>query len=292
MLISVYLSGCSYFLLEEKSVPQNEIVSAYQYSPVASKNFSLTEQSPGNYKISFNSFDGALVNGQISYPNNLQTKHPVLVGVSPMGRNYNRWWLDSFKERPTVSKVNKIGSAALENGYAVVAIDARYHGSRKDPNRTLRSIMNDLQYFGDKTTYEEMIVDTVKDYRVLLDWLESQEMIDSTNIVMAGYSMGGQISLLTTSLDDRVKKVISIVPPFIDDTVALAAPKNLISLINSAEVLLITSDDDEHATKEENIALLNQIGSSKKDHIIFESGHILPANYVESVQDWLFKIEE
>ena len=287
ILISAYLSGCSYFLLEEQQIPQKEIIAAYQYSPVPLTNFSLTELSPGNYKIAFNSFDGALVNGQISYPNNNQTKHPVLVGVSPMGRNYNRWWLDSFKQRPTVSNVNKIASAALENGYAVVAIDARYHGSRKDPNRTLRSIMNDLQYFGDKTTYEEMIVNTVKDYRVLLDWLENQEMIDRDNLVMAGYSMGGQISLLTASVDHRIGKVVSIVPPFIDDTVALAAPKNLVSLLDNVEVLFITADDDEYATEEQNLLILKQIGSSKKEHIVFESDHILPANYVNSVKDWL-----
>ena len=110
--------------------------------------------------------------------------------------------------------------------------------------------MNDLHFFGDKSTYEEMIVNTVRDYRVLLDWLESQNRIDSRNIVMAGYSMGGQVALLTASVDDRVNGVVSIVPPYLDDKVALVAPKNVVSLLDSAQVLLITSDDDENASEE------------------------------------------
>ena len=84
-----------------------------------------------------------------------------------MGRGYQRWWSESFKGRPTVTQVNKITKLADKNGYVVISIDARYHGKRKKPERTLRSIMNDLHFFGDKTDYEAMIKNTVIDHRVL-----------------------------------------------------------------------------------------------------------------------------
>lgn len=268
-------------------IPQEEIIASYQYQPVNTENFKLQELDSNSYKLSFRSFDGSIVNGQISFPQSCIAKCPVLLGVSAMGRNYNRWWIDSWKGRATVTSVNKLGEVALQNGYALVAIDARYHGSRKSPDKTLRSIMNDLHFFGDKSSYEKMILNTVKDYRVLIDWLSNHERIDKESIVMAGYSMGGQISLLAASVDSRISRIVSIVPPYLDDKVALAAPKNLVSLITSPQVLLITSDDDENASVAENLSLFNLIASAEKSHLVLEGGHILPANYVKSVESWL-----
>ena len=106
---------------------------------------------------------------------------------------------------------------------------------------------------------------------------------------MAGYSMGAQVTFLTAAIDNRVKNIVSIVPPFLDDKVALVAPKNLASLVNTAKVLLITSDNDEYASEEENKLLFNVIPSTNKQHIIFEGNHILPDNYVDAVKGWLVK---
>ena len=278
-----------YFFISLKELPlsQQFIVDSYDYPAVNTSTFELNELEPNNYKLSFQSFDGSIVNGQISFPSECYLKCPVLVGVSAMGRNYNRWWIDSWKDRPTVTNVNKIGKAALNNGYVVVAIDARYHGSRKDPEKTLRSIMNDLYFFGDKAPYEEMIVNTVKDYRVLIDWLSTNNKIDSERIVMAGYSMGGQISLLTASVDKRISEVISIVPPSLDDKVAKVAPKNVVPLIAASRLLLVTSDDDENASVGENKFLYDLISTSDKEHLVFEGDHILPVSYVDSVEKWL-----
>ena len=279
----------NFIALKPIKITQKDIISSYQFTSTQPTKFKLKELNSQSFRITFRSFDGSIVNGQITYPNQDKASYPVLVGVSAMGKNYNRWWLDSFKGKPTVTNVNKIGKAALDAGYAVVAIDARYHGSRKDPDKTLRSIMNDLYFFGDKTSYEEMIVGTVKDYRILLDWLNSQKKIDSNNIIMAGYSMGAQVSLITAAIDNRIKNVVSIVPPFLDDKVSLVAPKNLVSLVNTAKVLLITSDDDENASEDENKFLFNLIPTPNKEHIIFKGNHILPDNYVDTVKDWLVK---
>lgn len=287
VLIVGFLSWYFFIALKPVAIPQPEIVKSYDYASATTGDVELEQISAGSFNIKYNSFDGALVRGRITYPDNGASQHPVLVGVSAMGRNYNRWWVDSFKGRPTVTNVDKLAQAALDNGFAVVAIDARYHGSRKDPNKPLRSIMNNMIFFGNKTAYEEMIVNTVKDYRVLLDWLEKNARIDAGNIIMAGYSMGGQISLLTAAVDDRINGVVSIVPPYLDDKVAVVAPKNLVSLINAVPLLLLTSDDDENASVKENSLLFNQIASPEKSHEIFEGSHILPTEYVDTVRNWL-----
>ena len=278
----------TFVALKPAPLPLSQIVPFYDYAPIDLSGVSSTEVDSNTYEISFHSFDGSLVKGQISYPSTCAKKCPVVVGISAMGRNYNRWWLDSWKGRPTVTSVNKIGSAVINDGYALVAIDARYHGSRKDPKKTLRSIMNDMNFFGDKSSYEEMIINTAKDYRVLIDWLETNSRIDSKNITVAGYSMGGQLSLLIGSIDSRVSQVISIVPPYLDDKVALVAPKNLVPrLEEEVNILLLTSDDDENASNEQNLELYDAIPSKNKEHLIYEGSHILPSAYVEDVITWL-----
>ena len=282
----------AFVALKEFSIPQEDIIDAYTYEPPSDLEMEVEQIEADKYKFSYKSFDGAVVNGQLSYPSIKSQKYPVFIGVSAMGRGYQRWWVDSFKGRPTVSQVNKITSMANNLGYAVIAIDARYHGTRKDPDRSLQSIMNDLNFFGNKDTYESMIKDTVLDYRVLIDWINQQQIFDNQKIVIGGYSMGGQVALLAASTDHRIERVLSIVPPHLDDKVALVAPKNFVSLLEGREVLLVTANDDENATKKENQILFDSINTSEKLHITFEGDHILPDNYVSSLEDWLTLSDE
>mgnify|MGYP001306117546 CR=1 FL=1 len=63
--------------------------------------------------------------------------------------------------------------------------------------------------------------------------------------------------------------------------------KNFVSLLEGREVLLVTENDDENATKIENPILFNVFNTSEKLHITFEGDHILPDNYVSSLENWL-----
>lgn len=279
--LAIFLYWHAFIALEESPMEQGNILEAYDYQPVENLQLDMTETSPNVFSFTYESFDSEVVYGQISYPESTADKYPVLIGVSAMGRSYVRWWVDTFNGNPTVTQVNRITDLANRNGYAVISIDARYHGKRKDPDRTLRSIMNDLHFFGDKRDYEAMIRDTVLDHRVLLDWIARQDNLDIERVKVAGYSMGGQISLILGSVDARVSDIISIVPPFIDDKIALVAPKNLVSLLGDKPVLLITAADDENASATDNDFLFDLLPGSNKERIDFDGGHILPEDYVD-----------
>lgn len=279
--ILTFLYWYKFIALKEMPLEQNEILQAYIYQPKERLEMKMTETVRNIFTFSFKTFDGEVVYGQISYPDGKSEQYPVLIGISAMGRSYVRWWVDSFNGNPTVTQVNKIADLADRNGYVVISIDARYHGKRKDPDRTLRSIMNDLHFFGDKSDYEAMIRDTVLDHRVLLDWIERQNNLDMTKIRVAGYSMGGQIALILGSIDGRVSDIISIVPPFVNDKIARVAPKNLVSLLGDKPVLLITADNDENAKEKENDFLFSLMPGANKERIDFEGGHILPQGYVD-----------
>ena len=257
----------TFIALKQEPIAQQPLLEAYQYQSDFDINFKTQQLDDRNYQFSYNSYDGDVVKGQISYPEKIADNYPVLIGVSAMGRGYARWWADSFKGRPTLTQVHKIAKLASSKGYIVIAIDARFHSTRKDPNLTLRSIWNDLHFFGNKTPYESMIKDTVIDHRVLLDWMERQKKFKANSITVAGYSMGGQISLLLGSIDSRIDKIISIVPPYIDDKIALVAPKNVVSLLMDKPVHLIFARDDENASVEDNDYLYSLITSKNKSRI-------------------------
>jgi esterase/lipase len=92
--------------------------------------------------------------------------------------------------------------------------------------------------------------------------------------------MGGQVALLMGAVDNTVKQIISVVPPFIDNKVALVSPLNLASKIDTARVLIIYGEYDDVATPIQNQLVFENIASTDKQIVSFEEDHILPIDYV------------
>jgi dienelactone hydrolase len=241
------------------------------------------------------SFDGTWVPGRLVQAvdplghDSMPSKQPVLLGLHPMGRTHWRWWQSEIKGRPTVEKTHLVTERALQAGYVVIALDAREHGDRKDPQRPLnaRQLLRNLHLWGEREPYERLIVDTVKDYRVLLDWIERQPRLDAGRIRAAGYSMGAQMSLLLAATDKRVRSVAAMVPPHLNCTVAAVSPTTFAAGLADVEIWLLTADDDEFASRSENAALFAALPGTAKKHLTFASGHLLPPTYVEQLQPWL-----
>lgn len=238
------------------------------------------------------SFDGALARGHIVYPADpavVAAPRPVLLGLHAMGRTHWRWSQAEFKGRPTIENTHHLTELALQQGYVVMALDAREHGDRKNHDHPLiaRELLRNLHWWGEREPYERLIVDTVKDWRVLLDWVVRQPQFDRGNIRAAGYSMGAQMALLLAGTDGRVSAVAAMVPPGLTDRVAVVAPLNVAPKLTSTRVWLLTADSDEHASVAENAALFAAIPGPGKQHLRFDSGHLLPAGYVECLRPWL-----
>ena len=252
----------------------------------------LTPRDGHAVDLRLQSFDGELLTGRIVYPSDpaqATRPFPVLIGLHAMGRSHRRWWHDEVSGRPTIEQTHRLTQIALQQGYAVVAIDARGHGQRRHLGQTplAQRAMRDMHWFGRRAGYERMIIDTVRDHRVLLDWLVAQPHLDAARIVASGYSMGAQGALLLAGLDDRVRAVAAMVPPHLGDNVAVVAPINLVAGLQGKRVWLLSGNDDDHASPAENQALFDAIPSADKKHLRFESGHLLPADYVESLAEWL-----
>ncbi|MGY5796845.1 alpha/beta hydrolase family protein [Rheinheimera faecalis] len=278
------------FGLKPYSLSAEELSARYAYSMKQQVQLELKELMPESFEFTYQSFDGVTVNGRISYPQDpktIQNPVPVLIGAHAMGRSQIRWWQDSFKDRATFEQTDKITAMALAKGYAVVAIDARHHGLRKDPDLSVVDIIDNLHWWGEREPYETMLVDTVRDHRVLLDWLVQQPMLDKNNIKLAGYSMGAQISLLLAGVDSRIHSVAAIVPPHMNSTTAVVAPLNVMAGLSDNQVWLFTADDDEYASIKQNQQLFDALPNPDKKLFRFDSGHLLPADYVTKLEPWL-----
>ena len=238
------------------------------------------------------SFDGAVANGRIVYPADpavLAAPRPVLLGMHAMGRSHWRWSEAEFKGKRTIENTHRLAELALQQGYVVIALDAREHGDRKNADKPLtpRELLRNLHWWGEREPYERLIVDTVKDWRVLLDWVAQQPQFDRSNIRAAGYSMGAQMALLLAGTDGRVSAVAAMVPPGLTNRVAVVAPLNVAPQLAASRVWLLTADDDDHASVDENASLFTALPGAGKQHLRFAGGHLLPADYVERLLPWL-----
>lgn len=277
------------FGLKPYTVTPTQISERYSYSMIQPMTMQLESTDNTHFSFSYRSFDGAVVNGQLRYPMPLHDSKeslPVLIGAHAMGRSQVRWWQDSFKDRPTLENTDKMTTMALASGYAVVTIDARNHGERKDPTHGIAAIIRNLHWWGQREPYEAMLIDTVRDHRVLLDWLTAQPQFDPHNINIAGYSMGAHISLLLAGTDARINRVLAIVPPHISNRTAIVAPKNILAGLADNDIWLLSANRDEYASKKQNHQLFNALPTNNKKHFTFDGGHLLPASYVRTVENW------
>lgn len=285
LAVAAAAAGWHFVWLKPYSLTPAELHARYAYKEAF---------APGeghSVHIRLQSFDGEMLHGRIVYPSDpaqAARPFPVLIGMHAMGRSHLRWWQPDVSGRPTIEQTHRITQMALQQGYAVVAIDARGHGERRHLGQPplAKRAMRDMHWFGRRQAYEQMIIDTVRDHRVLLDWLTAQSHLDASRIRAAGYSMGAQGALLLAGLDERVQAVAAMVPPHLGDNVAVVAPIGLVAGLQGKRVWLLTGDEDDHASPKENQALFDAIPSQDKQHLRFESGHLLPTDYVEKLSDW------
>lgn len=86
-----FLYWYGFIALEELPMEQREILKAYDYQPKENLEMTMTETDPNVFSFTYESFDGEVVYGQISYPDDESEKYPVLIGISAMGRNDYIW---------------------------------------------------------------------------------------------------------------------------------------------------------------------------------------------------------
>jgi dienelactone hydrolase len=232
-------------------------------------------------KIVFRSFRGDWVNGYIGIPKEGTAPYPCVI-ILHGGGYYSAALWDQGDPRSYDIMHNYI-----QSGFAVLALDAQYHGERKI-NSNFDSVMKMLE----EKRYNQirnLNLNTVTDYRQAFDYLETRPEIDSSHIAAHGYSMGGIMAFLLTALDPRIKVCVTCAAPISTFPAVVWSPYFFAHDVDDCAMLMLMGNKDPWYTVEDAQKTFDLIPSATKELKFYDSGHILPREYEKKAHDWLKK---
>ncbi len=245
-------------------------------------NLTLTPLNDGKpdsrSELRFISDDGQPVNGIVATSAVDDSKKLAMV-MHPMGIDQQFWWSDK-----SPLGAQKITQALLSQGYTVISLDARQHGQRAREGFGPKELLT-RAHSDEPRVYIDTIIGTVRDYRIALKWAKATYQPE--DILVMGYSMGAQMSLLLAAFEPQVNRVVTMVPPYVNSLTSPVAPRVHGARIHSAEVLWLAGTKDPHSSKEKTQAAFNRIKSDDKSLIWFDSGHRLPPEFVTTVIEFV-----
>ena len=240
-------------------------------------------------KIVFRGAQGFLVPGYFQLPPGGPGPHPCVLLLHGWSGGKDNWWQDGNY----VSGGN-LREALLAAGFAVLALDAQCHGDRISQNDFAPVNHYVDESAGDKQrkgyfTLNEIYIQTTRDYRRAIDYLETRSDIDKSRIGAIGYSMGGTQTFLLTGVEPRIKAAVAVATPAEKSKWSPVAPQNFIRGIGQRPLLTILGRSDPMCSVEHARELQSLLESKPKDQVFFDAGHKLPADYVPRAVAWMQK---
>lgn len=234
-------------------------------------------------RVVFRSTRDGMVTAYVALPRRGQGPYPLVLLLHSLTGSKEDWW-----QVGNYTSGGDVTYALLRAGFAVAMLDIQYHGDRRAYNGFEDPGPMVLQHNW-SNRYREMIVQSVIDYRALLDILALRADIDSNRVAALGYSLGGMMTFILTAVDPRIRAAVACAsPPFQRNPLrAAVAPQNFAPAVDGRPFLLIAGSRDGTNIVAETTALFNLIASDRKDLRFFDSDHQLPRAYVDSASQWL-----
>lgn len=248
----------------------------------------LDEKDYIREKIVFRGANDYRVPGYLAIPKTGIPPYPLVLQIHGMTLSKEDFWRsDSYH------KGNLLTQALLDEGFAVLALDAQYHGERilfNDFQSTLIMLFRKQQI----NRLREMVVQTVVDYRRAMDYLETRKEIDPDRIGVIGYSLGGAMAFVLTGVDPCIKVITACVTPCLirqrwpdQHNISAIAPTNFVRAIHGRPTLMLMGKNDTgQCTVEEARALYDLIEGEAKEIVFYDSGHRLPVEHVSKAVKW------
>ncbi|HOD52547.1 MAG TPA: alpha/beta fold hydrolase [Candidatus Hydrogenedentes bacterium] len=238
------------------------------------------------YKLVFRGVQGFLVPGYLEIPESATKPYPLVVLLHGWSGGKDNWW-----EKKNYISGSEMRTALLKSGYAVLAFDAAAHGERS----------NEIDYLH-VNTYEdpaapprrnyfsipEIVIQTVKDCRRALDYMEERGDIDMSRVGLVGYSMGGVNTMLLLAIEPRIKMGVACVPPWYNAAWKPVEPVDYTWGLGDKPLLMLLGRMDEFYTE-------GQIEASRKAYlnldttktIWYDTDHQLTPRYVHDALAWV-----
>ena len=144
---------------------------------------------------------------------------------------------------------------------------------------------------------------TVKDVRIIMDYLQLRFEVPDLKFNIIGYSMGGAIAILLNATDNRITSIVACVPPLnhpekeimgfnwskeIKNGLSNITPSNY-SVFQKSPIMLLMGKKDFFYTEKEVSTFIKEIPKTKKELKYFDSGHVLPNEYKLDAIRWITK---
>jgi dienelactone hydrolase len=237
-------------------------------------------------KIVFRGAQGFLVPGYIEFPKHAPKPPALVLLLHGWSGGKENWWEDG-----NYINGGEMRKALLENGFAVLALDAPAHGERSNENDYLHvnafkdpSAPDKVNYFN----FTEIAVQTVKDYRRALDYLTARGDVDMKRIGILGYSMGGMDSFFLLATEPRIKTAVTCVPPMRSLDYGPSAPVDYTWGVKGKSLLMLMGEKDGFYTVPEmNATYSAYIESGNSNLIWYKQDHKLTKVYVSDALSWM-----
>ena len=271
-------------------ISAQEIVTDLNYFPKLEFNDKVVEINTSEtgatvQKIVIDGFDSKIPFYVIKPRNSESDKYVLLLhGIT--------WSKDNWIN-PTTSiseKCVKLKDFLLTLGYSVIIPDAKYHGERSYQG----NFASPLTFFSSQDVQKiyNLYTSSVKDFRIIMDYIEIKSTSKTQIFDVIGYSMGGQMAILLNSVDDRLNRVVACVPPLDLKTgvrfgmseentknVDFLSPKNCAPM-QKAPVSLLMGTEDIWYTQKEVQDFFDKITIKGKSLKFYKSGHYLPDDFI------------
>lgn len=281
-----------------RTIPYEQV---YAYDRDLPLNAEVTEQQRGTgyviYRVQYSSVHDKRVPAWWCVPTTGTPPYPCVIIMHGYGGDKNGLQI--------------LAPAFAMRGIATLAIDAEYHGDRKQPGNDILS------------TYiyrnRDALVQTVIDLRRAVDFLQSRQEIDGKRIGYIGLSMGGILGGIVAGVDERIQAPILIVaggdwgylfstsqhptamqlreknPELfksaqkMNEVMGVVEPVNWVARISPRPLLMINGKDDQIVPKECTERLF-AAAKEPKEIVWLEGGHMpQPDAVLRRVDEWLTK---
>ena len=240
-------------------------------------------------KIVFRGVQGFLVPGYLQYPAGGTGPYPCVLLLHGWSGSKESWWADG-----NYISGGNVRRALLADGFAVLALDAQCHGDRIAQND-----FAPVNHYVDKGTMDkprkgyftlaDIYIQTTRDYRRAIDYLETRVEIDKARIGIVGYSMGGTQTFLLTGVEPRIKAAVAVAAPAEKSKWSLVAPQNFVRAIGDRPFLAIMGRSDKMCPLEHAEARQALFDGKTNDQVFFDAGHRLGVDYVPHAVAWINK---
>ena len=273
--------------------PNNEeayqvLVQLYQYDRDIPLRSQVVEKDEDDVyireKVVFYGTGDSLIPGYLGIPKTGSPPYPCVLQLHGFSAQKSQWW-----EEQGYGSCGLLTKNLLSAGIAVLALDAQYHGERISNNKyESPAVFVEQRKWANR--YRDMFVQTVVEYRRAIDYLENRPEINTTQMGVIGYSMGGQMAFILTAVEGRVKATVLCVTPPIPSLVTYPVVlANFARGFGNRPLLLLMGRSDHTYTVEEAQRFYELIQDSSKELVLYNSGHNLSMDYIPKAVTWFQK---